>query len=325
MRIASQIAIWQFIQNCLEQNTPVGLLYVVESRGSSPGRKGFHMAVSSQECIGTIGGGIMEHKLVELCRNRFSKPDFQVRLITQYHDKVHNTDQSGMICSGMQMVAMASLGLAQLECVRQCIEVFSGKGEAYLCMGPDTINVENAQNQEEGFAYTDVTSWRYCERMGTQPRLHIIGAGHVSLALSELMSMLGFYIIVYDDRPGLNTLSANRFAQETHLVQYESIGKVIQDNPFDYVTIMTIGYRSDQLVLRQLVDKSFFYIGMLGSAQKVSVVLEELRNEGIPEEKLSRICAPIGLSIGSQTAHEIAVSIAAEIIQRKNTPHNLNA
>jgi xanthine dehydrogenase accessory factor len=136
-----------------------------------------------------------------------------------------------------------------------------------------------------------------------------------------MMSMLGFYVIVYDDRAGLNTLSANRFAQETHVVQYESIGNVIQANPFDYVAIMTIGYRSDKIVLRQLVEKSFFYLGMLGSAQKVSVVLEELRNEGIPEELLSHIHAPIGLNIGSQTACEIAISIAAEIIKRKNASH----
>lgn len=214
MSISEQLTVWQFIENCLERYTPVALLYVVKSSGSSPGRKGFHMAASPLKCVGTIGGGIMEHKLVELCRNRLSKSDYQSRLITQYHDKVHDTDQSGMICSGMQMVAMVPLGIAQLENIRRCIEVFSGRGEAYLCIEPDTISVVNAQNQEEGLVYTDATAWRYCEKIGTQPRLHIIGAGHVSLALSELMSMLGFYVIVYDDRPGLNTLSANRFARE---------------------------------------------------------------------------------------------------------------
>jgi len=62
--------IWRFIKDKLEKDIPVVLLYVLDSKGSSPGRQGFKMAVTNDgEISGTIGGGIMEHKLVELSKS----------------------------------------------------------------------------------------------------------------------------------------------------------------------------------------------------------------------------------------------------------------
>ena len=61
------LQIWYFINESLKQRGSVMLLYVLESKGSSPGRQGFLMAVNAAgEMKGSIGGGIMEHKLVEL-------------------------------------------------------------------------------------------------------------------------------------------------------------------------------------------------------------------------------------------------------------------
>ena len=60
---------WQFVLKQLLENIPVMLLYVLESKGSSPGRQGFFMAVNAAgETEGSIGGGIMEHKFIELAK-----------------------------------------------------------------------------------------------------------------------------------------------------------------------------------------------------------------------------------------------------------------
>jgi xanthine dehydrogenase accessory factor len=66
------------------------------------------------------------------------------------------------------------------------------------------------------------------------------------------------------------------------------------------------------------MNKEFKYFGLLGSAYKIQKMFDDYRSEGISAGILQRIHAPVGLAIKSQTPEEIAVSIAAEIIQVKN-------
>ncbi|HMX38005.1 MAG TPA: XdhC family protein, partial [Ferruginibacter sp.] len=122
----------------------------------------------------------------------------------------------------------------------------------------------------------------------------------------------------YDDRPELSTMIGNVFADERHLTDYASISESLQATPGDYVVIMTIGYRTDKIVLRQLLNMPFAYLGMLGSARKTETLFAELKQEGVGQDLLERIHAPIGINIDSKTTREIAVSIAAEIIRYKN-------
>src|SRR3954471_16418201 len=97
------LQIWKFIEKSLDEQIPVVLLYVLESKGSSPGRQGFFMAVNNNgDMEGSIGGGIMEHKFVELAKQKLSGHDDQTQLRKQHHDKSATRDQSGMICSGEQ-------------------------------------------------------------------------------------------------------------------------------------------------------------------------------------------------------------------------------
>src|SRR5687768_15367705 len=98
-----QLDTWKFLKQRLENNIPVLLLYVLESKGSSPGRQGFFMAADANGSMeGSIGGGIMEYKFVELAiqQARSIEKDSKSRLERQVHDKTEGTNQSGMICSG---------------------------------------------------------------------------------------------------------------------------------------------------------------------------------------------------------------------------------
>jgi xanthine dehydrogenase accessory factor len=147
-----------------------------------------------------------------------------------------------------------------------------------------------------------------------------MGGGHCALALSELMSKLDFRISIFDDRPELNTISKNEFADEITIIDdYERIGGHLPDDDGAYVVVMTLGYASDKVVIKQLCGRDFKYLGVLGSKAKMATLMKELREEGIPKEQLSRIRTPIGLPINSRTPEEIAVSIAAEIIAVKNS------
>ena len=102
--------VWEFINDKLSAGVNVMLLYVLDSEGSSPGRKGFKMAVTADgDLSGTIGGGIMEFKLVEKAMSLLQSGVADIELIEQFHDKVHVKDQSGMICSGSQVNVLIPL------------------------------------------------------------------------------------------------------------------------------------------------------------------------------------------------------------------------
>ena len=82
------LKLWQFIKEQLEQKQPVVLLCVMESKGSSPGRQGFKMAVTEKDMCGSVGGGIMEHKFVELAREMLKRHELDTLLKQQIHSKL---------------------------------------------------------------------------------------------------------------------------------------------------------------------------------------------------------------------------------------------
>jgi len=305
--------VWEFIQDKLSASIPVMLLYVLESEGSSPGRKGFKMAVAADKTFcGTIGGGIMEHKLVEKAKAMLQQNEKNVLLIRQHHDKEHANNQSGMICSGSQLNAFIPLTTSDKETIRKII----AEDKTILQLSPAGIAV--TKTPSTGLQCNTDSDWVYLESINHHPVIHIIAVCHVVLALSELMNFLVFYIKLYDDRPELNTITANTFAHEKYIVNYEAIGNHFKNVENDYAVIMTIGYRTDKMVLKQLIDKPFFYLGLLGSQHKVDTLFKELKAEGAVQGLLNKIFSPIGLNIESKTTKEIAVSIAAEIIHKKN-------
>ncbi|MBL7701080.1 MAG: XdhC family protein [Ferruginibacter sp.] len=305
--------VWQFIHDKLSAAQGVMLLCVLKSEGSSPGRQGFKMAVAADGTFcGTIGGGIMEHKLVQKAKNLLQQNDKHVSLMWQHHDKEHAGNQSGMICSGSQLNVFIPIAVSDKSVVKEIITA----EKKSIQLSPKGLEV--VDEAATGLQYNSDSDWIYSEIINRQPVIHIIGGGHVGLALSELMKFLGFYIKLYDDRPELNTIAANSFAHEKRIVNYDSVSEHFENAENDYAVIMTIGYRTDKTVLKQLIDKQLFYLGLLGSDHKIKTLFKELKDEGINEGLLSRIFSPVGLNIASKTAREIAVSIAAEIISQKN-------
>ena len=314
------MSLWQFIQSHLSSNRPVMLLYVLQSEGSSPGRQGFNMAVAADGSFsGTIGGGIMEYKLVEKAKAMMANGATETSLMWQHHDK-KSREQSGMICSGSQLTAFIPLSTNQLPIIEAIANSERDGTKQIIQLSPSGISIlpQTITAPLPLLQYQSLTDWLYQELVNNQPIIHIIGGGHVGLALSEMMHFLGFYVIIYDDRIDLTTLNDNSFANEKRLVNYATIGELFTSHPNDYVAIMTVGYRTDKLVLQQLLDKKFFYLGLMGSQTKVKTLFTELEAEGFEAAKLSNVFTPIGINIYSKTTREIAVSIAAEIIREKN-------
>ena len=312
--------VWQFIHDNQRTGIPVILMYVLESIGSSPGRRGFYMAVSANgQFCGTIGGGIMEHKFVEMAKALLKDGVAYSEVHRQVHDKKAVADQSGMICSGEQTIfiytirekdnqAIGELILSLTSGNNGCLEI-SKSGLSFSAHTPDRDF--QYEVRDDDFLLIVKTGYRY--------HLHIIGGGHCALALSKLMSSLDFHISIYEEREGLNTFEQNVYAHQKILVKdYSALAPFIRGSDHTYVAIMTMGYRTDDEALRSLIGHRYAYLGVLGSRSKMEKMFEGYRREGIEENILSKIYSPIGIPIKSQTADEIAISIAAEIIAVKN-------
>lgn len=318
--------LWEFVARCLKQQQAAMLLVVAESSGSSPGRQGFKMAVGPDGSLcGSIGGGVMEVKLVELAKQRLQENRPEVLIKKQIHRKSAPQHQSGMICSGEQTVLFWQVAPSDLKTVRHVLFCLKNNRPAVLMLAQTPaervfqVDEKALPSKDFQFESTGGTCFSYAEKLGFKNRLYIVGGGHCALALSEVMSKMDFYLCLLDDRPDLNTLHKNKFVHQKHLVDtYDNVGQYIPSGPDIYVVVMTLGYRSDAVVVRQLLSKNIRYLGLLGSAAKVATLLETLRSEQYRPEKIDQISAPIGLAIHSQTPEEIAVSIAAELILRKN-------
>lgn len=316
------LSTWLFILNHLQQNVPVMLLYVLESKGSSPGRQGFFMAVTAGGLIdGSIGGGVMEHKFVGLAKEKLVQQQQELSVRKQVHDKAASKNQSGMICSGEQTILLYTVGMEDLSVIQSITISLQQHEKGRLQLSPAGLDFQSGLLPVNDFQYHFISEqdWLYEEKTGFKNDLYIIGGGHCALAFSRIMSTMDFCIHLFEDRKGLNTFEQNTYVHKKILVNdYSALKELIPSGGQCYVVIMTFGYRSDDIVVRALLKKDFMYFGLLGSAAKIDRMFTSYRKEGMAETDLLKIHAPVGLPINSQTPEEIAVSIAAQIIQVKN-------
>lgn len=312
---------WNTLHIELTNNNKVILMYVLQSEGSSPGRQGFKMGVSSSGLLfGSIGGGFMEHKLVELCKQELLYKDFEPFYKRQIHQASVPKNKSGMICSGEQTIAFYGLGQKDLSTIENINQSISENEYGVIQLNEKGIQFYLGLSQESKFESSmEVDKWLLKEDLGCLPELHIVGGGHVGLALSKLANELDFKIKVYDDRQGLNTMEQNQFGATIFVSSYEKIGDYISNGDNKYVVLMSFGYRTDKVILKQLINHQFKYLGMMGSKEKVKQLFQEMLEEGIDRSQIDKLHSPIGVPIKSETPAEIAISILAEIIKVKNT------
>jgi xanthine dehydrogenase accessory factor len=316
-----ELVLWEFVAAQLAQVGGCALLIVTASTGSSPGRPGFKMAVASDgSMVGSIGGGIMEHKLVEYVQNRLASDQPCWELRRQIHSKDAAHDQSGMICSGEQSIALLGLTAIHLQQISTIIAALRTNNPMRLEIDAQDLRASHDQPypSQRAFQYTATDDWQYTETLGIRAVAHVVGAGHVGIEMCRVLHQLDFHVINYDDRPDLNTMQANAFAHQKIVVPYPEIGQFIPENPSAYVIVMTFGYRGDDMVVRALLGRRFAYFGMMGSNAKVEKLLADLRKDGFAEEAIQTLRTPAGLIAHCKTPAEIAVSIAAEIIALRN-------
>ena len=155
----------------------------------------------------------------------------------------------------------------------------------------------------------------YIEPVLPEPRLVILGAGHVGRALSQTAAHAGFRVTVVDDRA--EHADPERFPEAERILVGPFVstleGAGIDGNT--YLLVATRGHLQDFEAVAAALRTPACYVGLVGSRRKRKLLFEELERQGFDDAARSRVVTPAGLAIGSVTPAEIAVSIVAQMIE----------
>lgn len=155
------------------------------------------------------------------------------------------------------------------------------------------------------------------ERLQSESRLVVCGAGHVGASLAGLASLLGYLVTLIDDREEFLTREKFRDEKIDLVLAHEwteSVKQAVGNGKGVSVAVVTRGHNEDEQCMRAAITTNADYIGLIGSKRRTSIVINRLRDVGATSEQLEKIHAPIGLDIGAVTPEEVALAILAEII-----------
>jgi xanthine dehydrogenase accessory factor len=325
------------LERVIDRGLPCACCTVVATRGSTPQKAGATMLVYGDGTqAGTLGGGCVEAEVRRRALHSLASAGGP-ELHTFTLDDDFGWDD-GLICGGRMTILADRLTFDSASYYRQlkafvesgkgCTEIVALAGTApgsrYLLDSANRIVASLGPPVElpapNGNPRPSVV--QDFALLPTPPRitLLIVGAGHVGQAVAKLAAECDFDVWVMDDRETF--ASPERFPDAGRRIVGD-IGRELaklksEITPHTYALIVTRGHNHDEEGLYHLATTAAGYVGMIGSKRKIRLIFDELKAKGIPQSALARVRAPVGMSIGSQTVPEIAVSIVAELIAHRN-------
>ncbi|MFV1966181.1 MAG: XdhC family protein [Pirellulaceae bacterium] len=341
-------SVLQEMLDALDEGRQVAYCRLVETRGSTPQKAGAAMLVFPDGAqAGTLGGGCVEAEVKRRALAVISDGEAVLETFQLDHD--YGWDD-GLICGGRMHILIEPIAGDVPDYFRQRnamndrdqgateVIVFDGKASglrersSYLLDESGqlvgTLHVGSEQEvprvvrehlkpvasrprayAAHGIAYLPTVS---------RCRLLIVGGGHVGQAVARMATELDFEVWVVDDREEYVTVDRFPGAEQRIAGTIDDVLPPIEITADTYCLIVTRGHNHDQEALYHLADRGARYVGMIGSRRKIKLIFEGLLNEGVSAECLSRVYAPLGIDIGSQTVPEIAVSICAELVAHRN-------
>ena len=144
------------------------------------------------------------------------------------------------------------------------------------------------------------------------PRLVITGAVHISQALAPMARIVGYDVVIVDPRTAF--ASIERFPDVRVIAEWPDVAlPLLNIDRYTAFVALTHDPKIDDPALTHALERDCFYIGALGSKKTHARRVERLQAQGIDDEKIARIRAPIGLAIGAISPPEIAVAIMGEV------------
>ena len=310
----------------LERGEDLVLVTVVASSGATPRGAGARMLVGKTGRIcGTIGGGAVEYRSEQLAAQVLDSRVSGQQDFTLTKDDVQNL---GMICGGAVNVFFHYIPAFDEKTI-----ALASEAEARFAQGGDFWLISDI-GQGGDLSLADKTGPLaprltrhphrlqeagrdlYIEQIHSSGRVYIFGGGHVAQELEPVLTHLGFRCVVLDDRPEFTRRELFPTAEEVLNVDFSHISRTVTIGEEDYVCVMTRGHAFDTVVQAQVLKCHPVYVGVIGSKHKAAGVRKVLKEEyGLEDRELDLVTTPIGLSIQAETPAEIAISIAAQMIQ----------
>jgi xanthine dehydrogenase accessory factor len=336
------------LANRLRDGGSLLVCQVVETRGSTPQKAGPWMCVDPRtgDQWGTLGGGCVEFEVKQKAIRRLGQPGAERLEFVLDHDTAW---ADGLICGGKMVILVEELRGAGPLAYADAMLGLLDRGEAWseaVVIDPPAAGIDrlgarwliDAEGCElaawpaeqaglgvEAAARARSDTPKPSVRQGIallphRPtiRLVIVGAGHVGQAVAALAAQVGFEICVVDDRSDFANSERFPRAREIRVGPIDQILPMMKINPRTYALIVSRGHGHDQEALYHLAERNAGYVGLIGSNRKIRMIFDSLREAGISAAALERVNAPVGLNIGSESVEEIAVSIVAQLIARRN-------
>lgn len=336
----------QRLTDALERGREQIVCQVVETKGSTPQKAGALMVVDPDGGqAGTLGGGCVEAEVKQKAIRRIGEDGTEIHSFILDHDYAW---ADGLICGGKMVIAAEALRgsepLAYFRVYQQLLDAGEGFTEAVV------VNEERAGVPVGCRFLFDhdgslAAAWPATSAPGklvdgviplpdrprpsvkagvaylpTLPRIRlvVVGGGHVGQGVASLAAQADFEVWVVDDRH--QYANRDRFPTAARLIvgPIDEVLPALEITSRTYALIVTRGHGHDQEALYHLAPTAATYVGLIGSRRKIRLIFASLRDMGLSESILQRVAAPVGLEIGSQTVPEIAISIVAELIARRN-------
>lgn len=304
------------LQELLEKKQDAVLAVITAAEGSTPRGAGAVMLVSRDGLeAGTIGGGALERISIETARELIGS---RKSAFHEFDLQGGGQEATGMVCGGKASVFFQYIDAADQtwkELIIRMRDALTAGRQGSLLLHLDGSFPSFEEGKDRLHTSPALSEDTFVLPVHSGERAILFGAGHCAAALAPILHSVGFRIFVLDDREELLTKERFPKAEERICWDYGRISKHLELEENDYIVIMTSGHVHDCEVEEQVLRMDFPYVGVIGSRKKTAVVNARLREKGISEEKLQSVHTPIGLAIDAVTPEEIAVSIAAEMIQ----------
>ena len=298
---------FQAVVAALDERVPFALGIICGIKGSSPQKKGAKaLFFADGRIVGTLGGGCLEAEVRERARQALLKQQSAEFDLVLDHDFGWD---DGLICGGK----VSGVILPHAASVEKIWRELARREEPRAWGVKKDYSIDWTTDSA-----TATDEWLYRETVSPPCALWIAGSGHVAQAVAPLAQQLDFEVTVFDDRPAL--ANHQNFPTPTSL-RVDAWEKILHDalptRPA-FGLIVTRGHQHDALVLREWIQRPFAFLGMIGSSRKRRLIFSQFIQDRLAtKEQLNRVESPVGLSISAVSVPEIAVSIAARLVQRR--------
>ena len=284
---------------------PVGSLVVFRADGSQ---------------VGSVSGGCVEEDLIaRLLAGNFDGPMVH---FSEYGVSAEDNEKWGLPCGGRLELAIQQLDDKDTPWVREAQQAMVERRT--LLRRVDLASGQSQLTTTDHYLSLNKDEAQMSHCLGPRHRLLLVGAGQLAAHLSTLALAMDYEVLLTDSR-------------EWALAQWQGpeLEKILglpddivrTHGSDEHCAVITLSHdpRVDDMALMEALESSAWYVGALGSVRTTEKRMERLLKLGLNTEALARLHAPVGLSIGSKTTMEIAVSIMAQLTQLRREKSILEA